>query len=318
MALAALDLVSVPDAQLPFTLGLSDGGTTECVFVQSIPPLAPIAVPVTAYVLTPQPASVQTSSAILIPAASFTLTAPAPLLNRRIVIPATAYALTGADPVVTRLSLTTQPDGTLLGVGSNGDITVTITSPTAQQGTYTADQSNEGGGANLNGAAVLTAPQAVVKPIISRTIDADGNAATSIGDTISALPAIWLYDGDDTPSVTGQWNRNGTPISGATALNHVLTQSGTYTFVGTMTGAGTTRTVTSNSIVVGAASTVAVPATTYALTAPQPTIGFGTWSVTAGDASATIASYPNVPTLPAWSVSAGNNAATINTFPGGS
>jgi hypothetical protein len=320
MVLAALNLVTIPDAQPPFTLRLSDGGTAECTFVQSIPPLAPVTVPATLYALTPLPLNLRTGTASVADLTSYTLTAPAPLINRRIVVDATTYALTGVAPVVTRLSLTVQPDGTLLGFGSNGDITVTITSPTAQQGTYTVDQSNEGGGANLNVAALLTAPQAVVKPIISRSIDADGTGTTTVGDTLSVLAAIWLYDGDDAPSVAGQWSRNASPIDGATDANYVIPPggTGTYTFVGTMTGAGVTRTVTSNSIVVGGATqTLAVPVTTYAMSALTPFLNLGTWSITSGDASATVVSFPLVPTSPAWSVTAGDASATINAYPGG-
>ncbi len=231
------------------------------------------------------------------------------------VVPTTTYSLTGQDPVLASLALTTLSDNTLLATGPDGNVTITVTQPLAYQGTYTLDQSNEGGSGNLSFTAIGTAPQCVVKPAILRLTDADGSGTNTTGDTFIATPGLWIYDADDqaTQTIAGQWARGGTPIGGATALTYTDVSSGNLTYVETFTGAGTSRTATSNTIAVSAVgNTLSVPVTTYGLIP----YAFTNWSITAGDASATINSFPNVPSTPAWSITAGNAGATINDFPG--
>jgi hypothetical protein len=231
-----------------------------------------------------------------------------------VLVPPTTYALTLPAPTVTGLSLTVTADSRLLGVGPTADISIDITSPASYSGIFTVDQSVEGAAANLNLGSILTAPQCLVNPVITRTT----GSSDVIGSTYTVTPDLWLYDGDDVGTINqaGQWRLGGSPISGATGVTYVSTAAGALTYLGTITGAGTTRTALSNSITVGGSPTLNVPLTTYILTQPIPQITLGAWSITAGNASATINGFPSVPTTPAWSITAGNASATIVDFPG--
>lgn len=48
---------------------------------------------------------------------------------------------------------------------------------------------------------------------------------TTVGSTLTATPGSW--NGREPPALTYQWNRSGTPISGATGLTYVLTADDT-------------------------------------------------------------------------------------------
>jgi hypothetical protein len=243
---------------------------------------------------------------------AYSMTLPVPIISKRMVVDLTSYALTGQIPVVTRVALTVTPEAFLISTTPSGNMTVTITSPGPYVGTFTVDQSAEGAAANLNSTTLLTAPQCLVKPAVTGT--------AIVGSTLTTVSDLWIYDAEDAPSQTGQWRRDGVAISGATSQNYTLVAADagkTITYLGTLTGAGTTRTAVSNNVSVAGGASVAVPATAYTLTGVAPLVNVGTWSVTAGDASATIVAFPPVPTTPAWSVTAGSASATVNTYPGG-
>lgn len=275
-------------------------------------------VPVTAYTMAPRDPSALEGGDLQIPVTSYALAADAPATAETRRVPVTAYALTAPAPTLTDLALTVLTDNTLEATGT-GDFTISVTQPLAYQGVYTVDASNEGGGANLNFGAIETAPQGLLAPAILRSIDADGSGTSTVGDTFTATPGLWVFDAADAGTVvqSGQWHLDGTPIADATALTRLQTVAGSLTYVGTLTGAGATRTMTSNAIVLPAVEAVlSAPLTTYAHTAPVVQVTYGFWDITAGDASATINGFAAVPTSPAWDITAGDTSATINAFPG--
>ena len=85
-----------------------------------------------------------------------------------------------------------------------GELTVTILEPAAYAGAYVIDPDDLDAG-----------PVNLVPPRISGTAEA--------GATLTALPGLWAFNGNDAPlAVSRQWFRGTTAIAGETGTSHVV------------------------------------------------------------------------------------------------
>ncbi len=91
---------------------------------------------------------------------------------------------------------------------------------------------------------------------ISAAAPVTGGAAR-VGETLTALPGLWLHDAGATPTITGKWHRNGVDIPGATGSTYVVTETDggeTITYVEMATNAAGSRMRAGNGIVIPVAT----------------------------------------------------------------
>lgn len=149
-----------------------------------------------------------------------------------------------------QLDLATTSDGELEATGT-GTFSAEILAPARLiGGPFITDQSDQANGAAISFEAGEIGPIGLVKPVVTRV----SGSADVVGEVYRATKGVWLYDADDiaTLEVEGQWWLNGTPIPGATERETVHEEPGVYEWVETVTGAGETRTMTSNPITIEA------------------------------------------------------------------
>ena len=102
------------------------------------------------------------------------------------------------------LTVTTTADGRLdVGSGS-GPIDLTITEPAAYAGTWSAIA-----GDVANGPVPIVAPKILGLP--------------EEGETVTAVPGLWLHDAATVPSRSRQWRRGGVDIPGETEIDYLVT-----------------------------------------------------------------------------------------------
>jgi hypothetical protein len=98
-----------------------------------------------------------------------------------------------------------ETDGSIIINAGTGEIEITISQPSAYEGSYTVDPADLAGG-----------PWKLVDPTLS--------GAATAGSTLTAVPGLWIHDTANAPlQVARQWVRGGTPIAGETGLGHVVT-----------------------------------------------------------------------------------------------
>lgn len=98
--------------------------------------------------------------------------------------------------------------------GASGEITITVTSPSAYA---TYDVGAGPGVFTANSADLASGPLNLAPPQI---LD-DGAPAS--GETLTSIPGLWIYDGSSAaPSITSQWHRGVAAIAGATQTSYTL------------------------------------------------------------------------------------------------
>ena len=106
------------------------------------------------------------------------------------------------DVVDPQLSLVVTPEETLILDAETGELTITISAPSAYAGSYVTDT-----------ALMAAGPVNLVSPAIS--------GVPAVGETLSAVPGLWIYDGDATPPLIAvQWRRDGADLLGETAATY--------------------------------------------------------------------------------------------------
>jgi Bacterial Ig domain len=111
--------------------------------------------------------------------------------------------VTIAEPV---LSVTVQPDSTIVVNAETGFIDITITEPGEFAGVYQANVSDLAGG-----------PISLVPPSVV--------GAVTVGGVLTAAPGLWIYDvSSGTPTQSWQWRRAGIDISGETSVSYLVAQ----------------------------------------------------------------------------------------------
>ncbi|MEM9910006.1 MAG: sialate O-acetylesterase [Pseudomonadota bacterium] len=107
--------------------------------------------------------------------------------------------------VSTRFDVLGQVDDTIEVDGATGNLTVSVTAPTAIAGVFTLDIS----GAPLNIAQLQNGPQCFSAPAVA------GDADPDLGETIIGQRGLWLYDLDlSAPGQSSFWQRSETGLAG--------------------------------------------------------------------------------------------------------
>lgn len=102
------------------------------------------------------------------------------------------------------LTVTVQPDNTLVVNAETGLIDITITQPSEFAGTYQADTADLTGG-----------PVSLVPPSVSGIVSA--------GQTLTTVGGLWIYETNaSTPLQTWQWQRDGADIVGETNATYAV------------------------------------------------------------------------------------------------
>ncbi len=121
-------------------------------------------------------------------------------------------------PLGTGLQVSVTSEGDVVFVAGRAQITLTISSPAEYAGTYVVDPSEL-----ANGAVNL------VPPVISGAT----SDSTAVGQELSAVPGLWVYDDKSTPpELTSGWYRDGVPIPDAVAQTYVLQDTDVGTDIG--------------------------------------------------------------------------------------
>lgn len=103
-----------------------------------------------------------------------------------------------------QLSIAVTPNNTLVVNAGTGTIDITVTDPAAFAGAWQVATADLAGG-----------PVNLVPPAVSGTL--------AIGQVLTALPGLWVYDtGAGVPVEGYQWRRNGADIAGATGTTHAV------------------------------------------------------------------------------------------------
>jgi hypothetical protein len=158
-------------------------------------------------------------------------------------------------------ALSTTVDGEME-IDGSGNISLTVTAPAGYAGgPYTTDQSTAATG-NLNTGSIETGPQCAVVPAITRT----SGASDTVGAVYTRVSGLWLYDGDDTLTVAGEWYLDDV-ATGETGATYTSDTAGAVEWRDSATGAGVARTAISNEITVAAAATVPAQMSAPAVTA---------------------------------------------------
>lgn len=175
--------------------------------------------------------------------------------------------------------------------GVNGAITITVSAPAA----YANYDAGNGPGVFIVDSADLTSgPVSLVPPTIVT------NGMPEVGSTLSQVPGLWAFDGDNTaPAVTVQWERGLLAIPGETATSYALSAVDTgeqITIEETANGANGTRMARSAAVSIPSSSTTTLVTDTfdtvdgYALNDDIPTTS-SSWTTiySSPDIAATIA-----------------------------
>ncbi len=164
--------------------------------------------------------------------------------------------------------IVTNTDDTVDIMVDEGDFTVTVSGASLahHNGTHGPFLASDPG----------TGPLPAVAPLI------DGIAVH--GETLTALPGLWIHEAGDPPVIAGVWRRNGIDIAGATGSTYVVNQADggeTITYAATATNAAGSRTQIGNGI--------AIPVATVPERMAAPTV-----TATGSDSiSASLAAAPN-------------------------
>ena len=103
------------------------------------------------------------------------------------------------------LTISTEPDNTLVVNAGSGTVDITVTEPPVFAGSYQIQIADLAGG-----------PVNLVPPAISGTL--------ATGEILSATGGLWVFDtGAGTPTQSWQWQRNSADISGATSATYAVT-----------------------------------------------------------------------------------------------
>ncbi|WP_425093870.1 hypothetical protein [Tropicimonas sp. S265A] len=127
-----------------------------------------------------------------------------------------------------------------------------------------------------------------------------------VGEVLMASPAP--VAGFPPPVRSWQWLRSGVLVSGETGPSYVLSAADDGTAIAV-------QQVETNST--GGVTATSAPTDTIQIPPPPPPPPPlpSIWQISAGDAAATIASFPGAPTG-TWDIAPGDGGATINSFPG--
>ena len=200
---------------------------------------------------------------------------------------------------ISGVSITELPDGTINVSVLDDTFTITITSP-APYSTY--DSGNGPGVYVLNSADFASGPVLLYPGLIA----GDGTPAEGEEISLSHSPLV-VYASATSPEPDFAWNWQ-SDVGGNSVFSNLGDTDTTYLLTASEAG-DDVRLAWSIADVNGT-----LTGSTNELTVAS---GIASWDITAGDASATINSFPSVPITPAWDITAGDGSATINSFPGG-
>lgn len=200
-----------------------------------------------------------------------------------LVVPLTPEPVLVTGPVLTVENVGEEP---VITVEGDGDLSITI-----GNGIYAGTYTTRHDGAPLTTAMVEAAPTCLLKPVIS--------GMTADGETLTAKPGLWLYDGPDPGDQTWLWQNDTDGALGITDLSYVLKTSDV--------GATISIDETFSGVTVSSVSTDTIAT---AMTPPLTVTGLQLW-LDADDA-ATITDFSG--DVSQWEDKSGNNRDMVQTI----